>query len=132
MSRPYCHFPLCALHFAEDVKDRLQCILGYSAVRMGWELWEEYTVEQKEYFRAHPPEWCKSRLKRDSDLQIAMGCDALGIRPPTLGCVRDNFADLADFVEDWEQEYGLCVGNVTAVEAVKGDGRIISKNVGPA
>jgi hypothetical protein len=106
MSRPYCQFPLCALSFGEDVKDRLQCILAYSAVQMGLVLWGEYTVEQQEYFRAHPPEWCKSKLKRDLHLQIAIGCEELGIEPPPLSFVSDDYLALDEFVDEWEQEYG--------------------------
>jgi len=106
MSRPYCHFPLCALAFGVDVKERLGAILGYSSVQMGLLLWGKYTDEQIADFRAHPPEWCTSRLKRDLHLQIAMGCEALEIIPPALRFVWDDYVALDEFVDDCEQQYG--------------------------
>src|SRR5436190_4826960 len=106
MSESYCQFPLCALAFGVDVKERLQAILAYSAVQTGLVLWGKYTDEELEHFRAHPPEWCTSKLKHDLHLQIAIGCEALEIIPPHLRFVFDDYSALAQFADEWEQRHG--------------------------
>ena len=73
---------------------------------MGLVLLRKHTEEQIEHFRAHPPEWCTSGLERDLHLQIAMGCEALEIIPPSLRYAWDDFLALNEFAEDWEQRYG--------------------------
>jgi hypothetical protein len=59
-----------------------------------------------EYFRAHPPEWCTSKLKHDLHLQIAMGCEELEIEYPVLSSVFADYSDLADFAREWERRHG--------------------------
>jgi hypothetical protein len=94
------------LDFGWEPEERLRAILAYSAVQIGLVLWGKYTDEQIEYFRAHPPKWCRSKLKQDLHLQIAMGCKELEIIPPGLRSVWEDYCAFNDFVNDWEEQHG--------------------------
>ena len=106
MSRPYCQFPLCSLAFGTRDDDQLVAIMAYSAVEMGERLWLKYSTDQREYVRAHPPEWCTSSLKNDMHLKAVIGCEKLDLIQPHLRFLVADHAALSQFANEWEQRHG--------------------------
>jgi hypothetical protein len=106
MSEPYCQFPLCSLAFDTNVDDRLMTILAYSVIEMGKLLWPDYSADQREYLRVHPPEWCTSSLENDEDLEALIGCEGLDLRQPHFDFIVEDHSALSQFTSEWEQRYG--------------------------
>ena len=106
MSRPYFQFPLCSLRFGTSRRQRLEAIISYGCVEMGKRLWTKHTVEERESRRAHPPDWCRRTLRKDTHLEAVFGCEHLNVSAPNLEAMIAEHSDLARFVKIWEQQHG--------------------------
>jgi hypothetical protein len=106
MNEPYCQFPLCSLAFDTNVDDRLDAIENYSIVERGKLVLPNYAADQREYLRAHPPEWCMVSLEDDEYLEALIGCEELNLRQPYLDVIVDDHSALSQFISQWEHRYG--------------------------
>jgi hypothetical protein len=110
MDRHYFHFPLCALTFGRDIRERLNCIISFCCVEMGVKQWEKFSPNERVARRSfYPPPHvctCKIDLRKKEELQVVAGCEYLTVVCQNVEGTLAAYARLKRFVEDFERKHG--------------------------
>src|SRR5262245_48058914 len=110
MSHHYFQFPLCALSFGTDFRDRLDCIISFACVDLGKKQWKKFSPDERQLRRSTLP----SRhicpfpidLAKNEHLQVVAGAEHLGIKMGTVEYIIHRYARLWWFIREFEKRYG--------------------------
>ena len=110
MKQRYFQFPLCALSFAADIQERLNCIISFGCVELGKKQWRTFNATEKQLRRSDLPSRhtcpCPIDLTKDEHLQVAAGAERLHIKIPNIERVLAGHATLSRFIKEFEARCG--------------------------
>jgi hypothetical protein len=110
MDRNYFQFPLCALSFGREPKERLNCIIAIGCVEMGVKQWKKFSPNQRATRRSFqpPPHVCTGTidLAKEEELQVVAGCEYLNLVLHDVKGILANYARVTRFIKDYERKHG--------------------------
>lgn len=126
----YFQFPLCALAFCADQKERLDHIISFGFVEAGRvmlrKLPSAVRSEKAEFFAAWPQTPADYRKTKSDHVAAMLGAEAIGIKMGSLTGSLDCHQALTEFRFQFQQTYGcdveVRVAKSLVVEARDGTG----------
>lgn len=116
----YLQFPLCALAFFDDERDRLRHIISFGVVEAGHSMLKKLDPElQNQKAKELAPVPPEDYLMNNSEHVAAMvGAKAIGIIGPSVACLLDEWYRLTCFRDAFQKRNGRDVGVRVAVPFV--------------